>query len=298
MRRYLTFVRSHPAFAAGHVIVAVAMLLAVVGPTIAPHDPENVTDDVLASPSAEHLFGTDASGFDVFSQVIAAFRVDIAIAVIATAASALVGVALGTIAGFEFGGRVGRASSWLILRMADMVQALPVFVLALALVGMTGPSLRNVIIAIAFVNAPIFLRLTRSTVLVTQRESYVEAAHALAFSDRRIIARHVLPNSIEPVLANVSIGVGLAILLTSGLSFLGAGVKPPTPEWGTIIANGAPNLVTGEWWVSVLPGIVLAVTVLGFALVGDCLRRYWDRAGASQLDAGMTTPRTIDVATA
>jgi peptide/nickel transport system permease protein len=279
--------RRDAATTVGAVIVAVSILLAIVGPSIVPYDPERATGDVLLAPSSSHLFGTDASGIDVFSRVVAAFRSDVFIALVAVAISSIGGVILGALTGYRFRSRGSRAASWIVLRLGDVVQALPVFILALALVGMTGPSVRNVVIAIAFVNLPIFLRLTRGAVLVTEREAYVDAARVMGLPPRRILTRHVVPNSLEPVLANASVTVGFAVLLTAGLSFLGAGVRPPTPEWGAAIAAGSKNLVTGEWWISVLPGIVLSIVVLGFALLGDGLRRAWDPAGRQTID-----PRT------
>jgi peptide/nickel transport system permease protein len=272
------------ALRAGAVIVVLSCVLAVIGPWIAPHDPEAATRDVLLEPSLEHPFGTDASGVDVFSRVIAGFRTDVLIAVVAVTISLVGGVLLGAFAGFDHSARPARFGAWLVLRIADMVQALPVFILALALVGMSGPSVRNVVIAIAFVNLPVFLRLARGAVEVTKREAFVDSARVVGLPDRRVLMRHVLPNSLDSVIANASITVGFAVLLTAALSFLGAGVRPPTPEWGATMASGAQHLITGEWWISVLPGLVLSMVVLGFALLGESLRRHWDPARRSVLD--------------
>lgn len=268
----------------GASLVGVAIALSIFGPLIVPYDPEAATPDILQSPSTDHWFGTDAVGIDVFSRVVAAFRVDVLIALTATAVSFAGGVTLGAICGYGFSARLARAVSWGLLRAADMVQALPVFILALALVGMTGPSVRNVVISIAFVNLPIFLRLTRGAVLVTQREAYVDAARVMGLRDRQILLRHVLPNSVEPVIANASIAIGGAILLTASLSFIGAGIRPPAPEWGAIIATGSRYLITGQWWITVLPGLVLSIVVLGFGMLGEGLRRRWDPAGRLAAD--------------
>ncbi len=276
---FLKWQLRQPSRIGGFAIVTVSVLLAIVGPYITPHSPVNATTGILLAPSAHHLFGTDSSGIDVFSNVVAGFRTDLVIAIASIGLSLLGGIALGSLSGFPFRSRVGRGGAWVLLRGADMVQALPVFIFALVLVGMTRPSMRNVIIAVAFVNLPIFLRITRGAVLVTSSESYVDSARVVGLPDRRILVRHVLPNSLEPVIANASVGIGYAILLTAGLSFLGAGVPPPTPEWGAEIANGSQSLVTGQWWISVFPGLVLSIVVLGFALVGETLRRYWDPSG-------------------
>jgi peptide/nickel transport system permease protein len=277
--RLRAYARSDRGLRIGAAIAAATLLLAIVGPILAPHDPQASTRDVLEAPSASHWFGTTRSGVDVFSATMAAFRVDVFIALVATLGSLVVGVALGAVAGFRFSSRTAGASSWMVLRGADMVQALPVFILALALVGVTGPSVRNVIIAVAFVNCPVFLRLTRASVLINQSLPYADAARVMGYSERRVLTRHILPNSLDAVIANASVAVGYAILLTAGLSFIGAGVPQPTPEWGSIIANGSSDLVTGQWWISLLPGIVLGVVVFGFAMLGDGLRRYWSPEG-------------------
>lgn len=260
----------------GASIVGVSCLLAVIGPWIAPYDPEAATRDILLPPSLEHPFGTGASGVDVLSFVLAGFRTDIVIALASVGMALVGGVLLGAFSGFNHESRLARFVAWLILRFADMIQAIPVFILALALVGMSGPSVKNVVIAIAFVNLPIFLRLTRGAVEVRRREAFAEAARVMGLPDRKVLMRHVLPNSLDSVFANASITVGFAVLLTAALSYLGAGVRPPTPEWGATIASGAQNLITGQWWISVLTGAVLSTVVLGFALLGEALRRRWD----------------------
>ena len=216
--------------------------------------------------------GTDATGMDVFSRVLYAPRVDLAIALLGTLLSAVLGVILGAIAGFYDGsGKVAGFGSAFIMRSADVVQAFPVFVFAIAVVAVLGQSIQSLVMAIAFVNAPIYLRLMRSQCLSIRRMRYVEAAYVAGTSDFKIIVAHVIPNSIAPLLAQLSVNIGWAILLTSALSFIGAGVEAPTPEWGSMISMGFQNIVTGHWWPSIFPGLALAVTVLGFALVGSSI---------------------------
>jgi len=157
------------------------------------------------------------------------------------------------------------------MRAADVLQAFPVFVFAIALVASLGQSVFAVVSAIAFVNIPIYLRLMRSQVLTIRGMRYVEAAQIAGLSDFYTITRHVIPNAMAPVLAQVSVNIGWSILLTAALSFIGAGVRPPTPEWGSMIAMGFQNLVTGQWWPSLYPGLALAITVFGFALVGSSI---------------------------
>jgi peptide/nickel transport system permease protein len=258
-------------------IVLLSLVVAAIGPAVVPYNPKKATMDILLPPSRLHLMGTDASGSDVFSRVVAATRIDLMIALVATALSMGIGTPLGAIAGFWAGvkGRV-RWASEIMLRLMDIIQSFPVFILALALVAVSGPNARNVIIGIAFVNIPVFLRLTRSAVLTTRHRAFVDAAVVCGSSDGEIIFRHVLPNSMAPALVNASATVGWSILLTAGLSFVGAGVRPPTPEWGAIIAQGSEQFVSGHWWISFFPGLALALTVFGYAVLGDGLRLFLD----------------------
>ena len=215
--------------------------------------------------------GTDSNGMDVFSRVIASPRTDLTIAILGTLGAIVLGVPLGLIAGYYRG-----FLSELLMRMSDIVQSFPVFLLGMALVVVTGQEIKNVVYVVATINCPIYVRLVRSQVLFLRERPFIEAARALGGRDRWLIREHILPNSIGPVVANASITIGWAILLTAGLSFIGAGVRVPTPEWGSMIAVGAKNVYTGEWWPSVFPGVALAVTVLGFALLGEALVHVTD----------------------
>jgi peptide/nickel transport system permease protein len=223
-------------------------------------------------PSWAHPFGTDAVGMDIFSRAIFAPRIDLSIALVATLLSAATGAAMGAFVGFYSVGRGLRpVLGYTVMRAADVLQAFPVFVFAIALVASLGQSVQTVIIAIAFVNAPIYLRLMRGEVLAIRDMRYVEAARVAGLSDLHTITRHVIPNAMGPILAQMSVNIGWSILLTAGLSFIGAGVQAPTPEWGSMIAMGFQNVVTGQWWPSLFPGLALAVTVFGFALVGSSI---------------------------
>jgi peptide/nickel transport system permease protein len=288
MRRLRVWIRRQsPATIVSGGIVGMTAALAIVGPWLVPFNPERPTPNVLLSPSPTHVFGTDASGLDVFSVVVAAFRVDVVIALVSVGISLAAGIALGALSGYGFNG--SRLASWgstAILRMLDLVQSIPVFILALALVGMVGQTVRNVVIAVAFVNLPIFARLTRTAVRGVEHREFVSASRALGVREVGILGSHVLPNSLDGTIAYASIAVGGAILLTAGLSFLGAGVRPPTPEWGAEIAAGAGYIVTGQWWISVLPGLVLSLVVLSFALLGDAARAALQRAGRGETILG------------
>jgi len=277
MRDYLNLAwriaLARPRFGLGYLIVFVVLVLTLLAPWIAPYSP--ITADpsrFLEPPSWDHLLGTDAVGMDIFSRTIYAPRVDLTIALLGTLISASVGSLLGALVGFYSEGHgIRSAVSYGAMRAADVLQAFPVFVFAIALVASLGQSVHTVVIAIAFVNIPIYLRLMRSQVLTIRGMRYVEAAQIAGMSDFYTITRHVIPNAMAPVLAQVSVNIGWSILLTAALSFVGAGVRPPTPEWGSMIAMGFQNLVTGQWWPSLYPGLALAITVFGFALVGSSI---------------------------
>lgn len=261
----------------GFGVVFLTLFLAVFGEVLAPYPTQAPVGPSLEPPSAEFWFGTDVSGLDIFSRVITAPRIDLTIALVSTTIAFVCGVFLGVISGF-FAGHKGLAN-WTsvgIMRAADVFQAFPIFVFALALVGFTGPSIQNVIAALAFLNIPFFLRIMRGAVLESRERTYVEAARCSGCSNLRIAFVHVMPNAIGPSLVHYSTTVGFSILLTAGLSFVGAGVAPPTPEWGLMIRSGAQNMMTGEWWTAVFPGVTLGLTILGYALLGDNLRIFMD----------------------
>ena len=242
-----------------------SILLAVFGPLLAFYPPmEANPGQQLLPPSATHWFGTDDVGMDVFSRVISAPRIDLGIALSATILALTVGTAIGGIAGYF--------RTWwseMIMRISDLVQSFPVFILAMVLVTITGQEIWVVVAVIAFVNVPLYVRLIRAELLSLRERTFVEAAIVLGVPPSRIIRRHLIPNVIGIIINQATITMGVAMLLTAGLSFVGAGVRVPTPEWGLMIATGASSIVTGQWWPSVFPGVALSISVFGFALFGD-----------------------------
>jgi len=282
IRRELGYIwyeaRRDRAFLSGVVIVLLSVALAAAGPLIAPYGPEEIdATAILTPPSPKHWFGTDGVGMDVFSRVIAAPRIDLFIALASTAIALGLGVPLGVLAGY-FGSRRGfpALASEVLLRTCDVVQAFPVFILALALVAATGASQVNVVGVLAFLQAPVFLRLTRGAALVNRSRLFVDGARCAGAPESAVALRHILPNSLAPALVASSVAVGQAILVTAGLSFVGAGVPIPRAEWGLMISQGAKFTILGHWWPSVFPGVVLGITVMGYALVGDGLRKHLD----------------------
>jgi peptide/nickel transport system permease protein len=289
--------RVRPRFVLGYVIVLTAVAAGILAPLVAPFSPiEADSSHFLEPPSWQHLFGTDAVGMDIFSRTIYAPRIDLTIAIAGTLLSAVAGSFTGALVGYFSAGRGIRVwLSYAVMRAADVLQAFPVFVFAIALVASFGQTIQTVVLAIAFVNAPIYLRLMRAQVMSIREMRYVEASLVAGLSDFRTILRHIVPNAMSPVLAQLSINVGWAILLTAGLSFIGAGVRAPTPEWGSMIAMGFQNVVTGQWWPSVFPGLALAITVFGFSLIGLSIEVFADpvkrRALVRDLDAARLRAR-------
>lgn len=277
LRSLAAFALSNTGFAVGLVIVALSLLLMAIGPYIGPHGPEAQDFNfILTGPSHSHWLGTDENGRDVFSRILAAPRTDVYIAVVSTIFAMALGIPLGVLAAAP--GRLGELLGEWMLRAMDVLQAFPVFILALALVAAFGPSSFNIVIALTILQFPVFLRLTRGASLTVRGRTFVEAARVSGAGPIEILLRHVLPNAIGPALVGASVAVAQAILITAGLSFVGAGIRPPASEWGAMISDGAQNLVTGEWWTSVFPGIALGIVVLGYALVGDGLRIFLDPA--------------------
>ena len=251
---------------------AAFVLMALFGPWIVPHDPLASNAAVaLQPPSTAHWFGTDALGRDIFSRVVVATRLDLGIAVAAVAASFIVGMPLGLAAGF-FGGWWDR----IVTRLSDTIMAFPLFVLAMGIVAALGNTVGNIVLATAIINLPFYIRVARAEANVRRNAGWIEAARLSGNSDLRILAMHLFPNSLPPAMVQVSLNMGWAILNAAGLSFIGLGVRPPEPEWGILVAEGAQYIVSGEWWVSFFPGAALMLAVFTFNLLGDALRDIFD----------------------
>jgi peptide/nickel transport system permease protein len=248
------------------------VVMALVGPWIVPYDPLASNSSVaLQPPSTDHWFGTDALGRDIFSRVVVATRLDLGIAFAAVAMSFVIGMPLGLAAGF-LGGWWDR----IISRFADTIMAFPLFVLAMGIVAALGNTVGNIILATAIINLPFYIRVARAEANVRRNAGWVEAARLAGNSNWRILAVHLFPNTLPPAMVQVSLNMGWAILNAAGLSFIGLGVRPPTPEWGILVAEGAQFIVSGEWWVSLFPGLVLMLAVFTFNLLGDALRDIFD----------------------
>lgn len=255
----------------GLFFILVLIITAIFAPLIAPYDPtaQSIPDRYQA-PSSEHLLGTDELGRDIFSRIVYGTRISIQIGIIAVGISLIVGVTLGAVAGY-----FGRWVDQIIMRIIDIMMAFPSILLAIALVAVLGPNLRNAMIAVGIVGVPQFARIVRSAVLAVKETEYIEAARAIGGKHGRILFSHVLPNSMAPIIVQATLGIGTAILDAAGLSFLGLGAQPPTPEWGAMLNDGRAALQNAPWVVA-FPGMAIFLFVLGFNLFGDGLRDALD----------------------
>lgn len=252
-------------------IVLFFVILAIFAPLIAPYsfEGQKLSDKHLA-PSADHWFGTDEFGRDILSRIIYGSRLSLWVGFLSVAGSVVVGSFLGIIAGYY-----GKWIDTIISRLFDIVLAFPSILLAIAVVAVLGPSLRNALIAIAIVNVPTFGRLLRSRVLTVKEEEYVTAAKAIGMGDVRILLHHVLPNSLAPIIVQGTLAIATAIIECAALGFLGLGAQPPSPEWGKMLADSRQFIIQAPWTV-LFPGIAIMLTVLGFNLMGDGLRDALD----------------------
>jgi peptide/nickel transport system permease protein len=253
-------------------LLALLLLLALLGPALAPHDPlATVPAEALQPPSARHLFGTDQLGRDLLSRVVVAARLDLTIALAAVLLSLVAGTLLGASAGWS-GGWIDR----LVSRLLDTIMAFPLFVLAVGIAAGLGNGLPGVVIATAIVNLPFYARQTRSEVNRRRQAGFVEAARLAGTGGLTIVGLHILPNLLPALMVQSSLNVGWAILNAAGLSFIGLGVRPPQPEWGIMVSEGASYIVSGEWWLLVFPGGMLMLAVLTFLQTGERLRDRLD----------------------
>ncbi|MBI3706715.1 MAG: ABC transporter permease [Proteobacteria bacterium] len=260
-----------PTATIGAAIVAVFLALTVLAPFIAPHDPYE--QDFAASlevPSAVHPFGTDQYGRDVLSRVMYGSRTALLSILVADGLALVLGCALGLIAGYY-----GRWIDSAVMRVVDVLLAFPYLLLALIIVAVLGPSLVNSMIAIGIVYTPQYARLIRGQVLSVKTTEFVLAAQAIGGHQLRIMLRHILPNSFTPLLVMATVHAGGVVVETAGLSFLGMGAQPPSPDWGSVLAEGQGYFLTA-WWIATFPGLAIFAVVLGFNLLGDALRDHFD----------------------
>ena len=264
--------RLSPTATAGVVIILMFGILAIFSGLFMTHDPVSAYPDrILQSPSAEHWFGTDSNGMDVFSRVIYGAKFGFGIAIPAVTISVLIGVPVGLIAGYR-----GGILDEVLMRIFDGLRVFPSIILALAVVAATGQSLINVVLVLGFLDSPVFARLVRAEVLTLRSSIFVESAVAAGNPTWRILFLHLLPNSIQGAMAQTAVRAAWAVRISATLAFLGVGIQAPTPEWGAMIRQGAEFMVTGQWWVAIFPGIALIFLVFGLNLFGDGIQDILD----------------------
>ena len=252
---------------AGIIIVGILSVAAVFAPFLAQYGPNVISiDEALLAPSARHLFGTDQLGRDLFSRMLFGARVSLLVGVVSVGISVLVGLSLGSIAGY-----LGGLWDSLIMRFSDIMLCFPAFFLILAIAAVLEPSMLNIILVIGLTGWMGVVRLVRAEILSLKEREFILAARAIGAGNSRIILRHLIPNALGPVIVNAALGVAGAILLESSLSFLGLGIQPPNPSWGNILAE-SKAVMGAAWWMSLFPGLAILVTVLGFNLIGEGLR--------------------------
>lgn len=258
-------------------IIAVAIIafylgIALFGPRLAPYNPDTqYLNSALLPPSSAHLFGTDQYGRDIFSRVLYAVRLDISLAFLSVTLSYGIGVGLGILAGY-----MGKITDNVVMRFMDILFSFPGILFAIALSVAIGPSFWTLVIAIIVVSIPSFSRVARSTVLATKNELFVTASISLGAKKGHIMMKHVLPVAVTPTIVLYALNLGAAIIVASSLSFLGVGIRPPTPELGAIITNGFQFIISGQWWISVFPGLLIVLIVIGFNMMGDAIREATD----------------------
>jgi peptide/nickel transport system permease protein len=270
-RLIIASLRRSPGAMVGAGILLVVIGAAVFAPAIAPHDPVAMrADSRLTPPGVQAVFGTDVLGRDILSRIIYGGRISLRLGLISVGIASVAGTALGLTSGY-YGGLVDLA----IMRGVDVLLAFPSILLALIIVYVLGPGTFNLMVAVGVSAMPGYARVIRGSTLSTRELTFVEAARAIGASHRAILLRHIMPNVLSPIMVLATLGMASAILSAAGLSFLGFGASPPTPEWGVMINEGRPYLVQA-WWMSTFPGLAMMVTVLGFNLFGDGLRDALD----------------------
>jgi len=253
-------------------VIAAVALAAVAAPVIMPYDPDAPdAEHALEAPSRRHWLGTDLYGRDQLTRIVYAGRIDLLVALAATAIALSLGAVLGAVSGYR-----GGWLDHLLMRVIDTIQAFPSFILAMGIAAALGNSVTNIVIAIAITHVPIYGRLIRGEMLRIREMEYAEAARTVGNRQRRIIFHHLLPNCFPPVIVQATLAMGFAILTVAALSYIGLGIRPPTSEWGAMTAEGAGYIVSGEWWIFLFPGVAIMATVLSFNLVGDALRDVLD----------------------
>ena len=261
----------------GVVLLAILLLTAIFGPFLVTHDPILTTPDVLLPPSAAHWLGTDHFGRDVFSRTITSLRIDFIVAGVGVSGAIVIGSLIGLICGY-----VGGWFDDLVMRLVDIIQSFPPILVAMILVLVLGPGVESIVIVTVLINIPLYARVIRGQALSKKSLEYIDAARCSGASEMSILFRHLLPNTVNPIVIHGSLNLAAAVGNVAVLSFLGIGIRPPTPDLGVMVAEGTNYLVQGAWWMSICPGLVLATTIFSLNLMGDALEARLDPRRGSE----------------
>jgi peptide/nickel transport system permease protein len=263
--------RRNPLGSLGLLLLVAMVLVAIFAPQLATHDPDQLNrEERLLPPSAQHFFGTDASGRDVYSRVVYGSRISLRVAFVVLVIAVTTGAILGAVAGY-FGGLVDEV----LMRITDVFLAFPALILAMAVNAALGAGIESAMLAVGFTWWPAYARMIRGQVLSAKNHQYVEAARSIGAGHRRVLLRHILPNAASPTIVQLTLDAGYVVLTVAGLSFIGLGAQPPSHEWGFMVSEGSGHILT-QWWWSTFPGLAICVLVVGFNLVGDFLRDLLD----------------------
>ncbi len=255
----------------GGLLVMLVFVLSIFAPFVAPYNPSTIDiKNILIGPSFSHPLGTDDLGRDVLSRMLWGGRISLEVGFVAVGIATIIGILLGSLAGY-YGGWIDSA----IMRAVDIMLSIPTIFLVLAVIAILEPSIMNIMVVIGLTSWMEPARLIRAEFISLKEREFVIAAHAIGATDRRIIMKHILPNGLSPILVSATMGIGGAILVESALSFLGLGVQPPTPSWGSLLSSGKDNIEIA-WWLSVFPGLAILITVLGYNLLGEGIRDALD----------------------
>lgn len=268
---YVKLFAGDPLTLLGAFMLLFLVFTAIFGPFLIRYDPIKTSSEILLPPSDLYWFGTDQFGRDIFSRSVTSLQLDFIVAVVGVSGAILIGMMIGATCGY-----LGGLFDDIIMRLIDIIQSFPMLILAMILVMVIGPGVRSVIIVTILINIPSYARLIRGETLSKKRLEYIDAARCSGASEARILFRHLVPNTISPLIVQGSMNLAWAVGNVAALSFLGVGIQPPTPDLGLMVSEGSKYLAQGCWWMSIYPGIILAVTIFCFNLVGDGLQDRFD----------------------
>ncbi|NLG99992.1 MAG: ABC transporter permease [Chloroflexi bacterium] len=268
---YVKLFAGDPLALTGVVMLVFLVIVAIFGPMMVRYDPIKTSSEILLPPSDQYWFGTDQFGRDIFSRTVTSLQLDFSIAVMGVSGAIIIGMIIGALCGY-----IGGLFDDIVMRLIDFIQSFPMLILAMVLVMVMGPGVRSVVVVTILINIPSYARLIRGETLSKKRLEYIDAARCSGASEARILFRHLVPNTLSPLIVQGSMNLAWAVGNVAAMSFLGVGIQPPTPDLGLMVSEGTQYLAQGCWWMSIYPGLILAITIFCFNLVGDGLQDRLD----------------------